>query len=171
MPLIFNYGPQSGWEQGTGVTNCLLRDGGSLLEQFCLKSLHSWVGRGAGLDLQDRPEETSRALRSGFFAGQTSLLMNEGIFLWIQDWVILKAWEGAEFCCRNQGTPWRCFFGPGQQATLQNVGDVALRVQFDSRSTKSRKDLPVSVTATQTMTECRFWRPVTILPSVYDEEA
>ena len=47
---------------------------------------------------------------------------------------------------------------PEQQATLQYVGDVALGVQFDFRKHKKRGDLPVSVTAAQTMTNCGFWR-------------
>ena len=52
MTLIFNYGPQSGWEQGTGGTNSFLGDDGLLLRQFCLKSLQSWVGRGVGVGIQ-----------------------------------------------------------------------------------------------------------------------
>ena len=36
---------------------------------------------------------------------------------------------------------------------------------------KAERDLPVSVTAAQTMTDCGFWRLVTILLSVVDEEA
>ena len=53
--------------------------------------------------------EKCTGLRSGLLAGQTSLLMNEEIFLWIQEWVILEAWERAEPCCRGQVTPWKCF--------------------------------------------------------------
>ena len=53
MPLIFNYGIQSDLERDTGVTNCFLGNGGPLLHQFYLKSLYSWVERGAGLGLQD----------------------------------------------------------------------------------------------------------------------
>ena len=49
----FNYGPQSGGERGTGSTKNFLSDGGPLLHKFCLKSLHSSVGREAGLGLQD----------------------------------------------------------------------------------------------------------------------
>ena len=53
MPLIFNYGPLSGWVRSTGGTSRFLRDGGPLFPQFCHKSLHSWVERGAGLGRQD----------------------------------------------------------------------------------------------------------------------
>ena len=38
---------------------------------------------------------------------------------------------------QEPGNPWKCFFGPRQQATLQNVGDVALGVLFDSRGHKA----------------------------------
>ena len=55
MPFIFNYGPQSGWKQYTGATKRVLRDDGPLLHQFCLKNLHSWVGKGAGIGLQIWP--------------------------------------------------------------------------------------------------------------------
>ena len=74
MPHIINYGPQSSWERGTGGTNCFLRDDGPLLHQLCLKSLHSWVGRGAGLGLHDWPDgEVQRVkvrapCRPGFLA-------------------------------------------------------------------------------------------------------
>ena len=40
-----------------------------------------------------------------------------------------------------------------------------------TESTKSRGDLQLSVTASQTMTDCEFWRLITILPSVDDEES
>ena len=36
---------------------------------------------------------------------------------------------------------------------------------------QSRGNLPISVTVAQTMTDCEFWRLVTILPSVNDDEA
>ena len=50
------------------------------------------------------------------------------------------------------------------------VDDVALGVQFNSRGQKSRGNLPISVNTAQTMTDYGFWRLVTILPSVDDEE-
>ena len=56
MHLIFSYGPQSDGERGTGCTNRFLRNGGPLFHQFYLKSLHSWVGKEAGLVLQDSPD-------------------------------------------------------------------------------------------------------------------
>ena len=78
MPIIFNYGPQSGRERGTCGTDCFLRNVGPLLHQFCLKSLHNWVGREASLDLQDWLDEEVQRAKSGLLAGQIFLLMNEG---------------------------------------------------------------------------------------------
>ena len=107
MPLIFNYGPQSGWERNTGGTNSFLMDGGPLFHQFCLKSLHSGVGREAGLGLKDWPDG------QGPLQVRLPCLWMRGFFLayewgdfclWMR--VILQAWEGAEFCCRVQGAPW-----------------------------------------------------------------
>ena len=91
MPLIFNYDPQSGCERGTGDTNRFLKDGGQLLRQFCLKRLHSWVGRGAGLGLQDSPYGEVQMVKIKAPCRPDSLLVNEGIFFLIRDWVILKA--------------------------------------------------------------------------------
>ena len=101
MPLIFNYGSQSGWERGTGGMNRFLRDGGPLLRKFCLKSLHIFWGEEQVLVSRIDQMEKSREFSSGLLAGKTSFLMNEGILLWIQDWVIWEAWEGAESSCRN----------------------------------------------------------------------
>ena len=115
MPLIFNWSPQSSREQGTGDTNRFLKDGGPLLLQFCLKTIHSWVGREAGLGLQDWPDEEVQNVTVRAPCRTDSLLMNEGIFLWIQDWMILEAWEGAESCCRDQGTPWKRFLAQGSR--------------------------------------------------------
>ena len=55
------------------------------------------------------------SLQQGSVPSHASLLMNEGIFLCIQNWVILEAWEGAESCCRNQRTPCKCFFAQGSR--------------------------------------------------------
>ena len=130
MPLIFDFGSQSGWERGTGGTNCL-RDVGPHLRA-------STVGWGEEQAFVSRINqmEKSRGLRSGLLAGQTSLFMNEGIFLWIQGWVILEAWEGADSCCRELFGMLLC---QGQQAPLQNVGDVALGVQFNSRGHEKQR--------------------------------
>ena len=46
--------------------------------------------------------------------------MNEGIFLWIQDWVVLEASEGSEDCCRDQGTHWKCFLAQGSTSKAHN---------------------------------------------------
>ena len=106
MPLIFNYGPQSGWERGTGGTNRFLVDAAHSFTSFALREEQALVSR---IDQM----EMSRGLRSRLLAGETSLLMNEGNFLWIQNWGILEAWKGAEFYCRNQRTPWKCLLAQG----------------------------------------------------------
>ena len=59
---------------------------------------------------------------------------------------------------------------PGEQTTLQSVCDVLLRVQFHSHWKRS-EDLPVTITAAHTITDCGFWHLVKILPSVVDKDA
>ena len=91
MPLISNYGTQSGWEQGTGDTNRFQRNAAHSFTSFALRaSTVGWEKEQAFVTRIGQVEK-SRGLRSGLLAGQTSLLMNEGNFLWIQDWVILEA--------------------------------------------------------------------------------
>ena len=85
--------------------------------------------------------EKSRGLRSGLLAGQTSLLMNEEIFLWIR---IRWSWkrERAQSSVARPENSLEILFSPGQQATLQNVGEEALRVQYDSREHKKQRRPP-----------------------------
>ena len=126
MPLIFNYGPQSGWERGTGCMNRFLRDG-CPLHQFCLKSLHSWV-RGAGLGLQDGSDgEVHRVkvrdpCRPNFLAYEWGdFPLNPGLGdLW--------SVRGCKILLQGPGNSLEVLLGPGQQATLQNIGYVALGV-------------------------------------------
>ena len=157
MSLIFNYGPQSDWEWSTGGTNCFLRDGGPLFHQFCLKNLYSWVGRGGGLVLHDWPDGEVQRIKVRALCRPDSLLMNEGIFLWIHNWVILEPWEGAEFCCRDQGTSLELLLGPEQQVALQNVGDVALGVKLDYRGYKKQSLCDGSPNPWQTADFCVWW--------------
>ena len=115
--------------------------------------------------------EKSRGLRSGLLAGQTSLLMNEKIFLWILNWVILEAWEGAESCRRDMRTPCRCFLAQGSRQLSKMFAIWRWEFNLSPESTKSRGNIMVSATAAPTMIYCGFWHLVTILPSVDDEEA
>ena len=123
MPFIFKYGPESGWELDTGGTNRLLRDSGPLVHQFSLKNLHSWVGRGADLGLQDWPDGKVQRVKVRAPCRPDFLAMNEGIFLWIQDWMILEVESvqspvagtreliGSASWTRAAGNPpkcWRC---------------------------------------------------------------
>ena len=52
--------------------------------------------------------------------------------------------------------------GSWQQFTFQNVRWL---FNFTPEGTKTRGDLPVAVTAAQTITEVGFWRRLTLLPS------
>ena len=74
--------------------------------------------------------------------------------------------RGRRVLLQGPGNALKVLLGSGQQATLQNVGDIALGVQFGFRGHKKQRKPSVSVTAVQTMRDCRFWHLVTILPSV-----
>ena len=110
--------------------------------------------------------EKPRGLRSGLFAGQTSLLMNEGIFLWIQNWVILEAWESAGTRQLLGGATW-----PRAADNLPKCRRWSAGSSIWLQRAQKAEGLQVSVTAAQTMTDCGFWRLVAILLSVDDEEA
>ena len=82
--------------------------------------------------------------------------------------------RGRRVLLQEPGNYLEVLLGPGQHETLYNVVDAALGVastNLTPEDTKSRGDLSVSVTATQTMTDCEFRRLATILLSVEDEEA
>ena len=58
--------------------------------------------------------------------------------------------KGRRVLLQGPENSWKVLLGTGQQATIQNVGDVALGVKLTPEDTKSRKNLPVSVTTAQT---------------------
>ena len=138
MLLTFNYGPQSGWQRGAGGTNCFLRDGGPLLHQFCLKSLHSWLGRGAGLGLQDWPDREVQRVKIKAPCRSDFLTYEWGDFLLNPGLGDLGSVRGRSVLLQEPENSLQVLLGPGQHATFQNVGDVALGVQFDSREHKKQ---------------------------------
>ena len=142
MPLIFSYGPQSGWERGTGGTNRFLRDGGPLFHQFCIKSLYSWVGSGAGLGLQDWPDGEVQRVKVRVPCRLDSLAYAWGDSLLNPGLSDLGSVKRRRVLLQRQGNSLEVLLGPGQQPTLQNVGDVAQRVQFDSRRHKKQRGPP-----------------------------
>ena len=171
MPLIFSDGPQSGWERGTRDTNYFLMDSGPLLHQFCHKSLHSWVGRGAGLCLQDWTDgEVERVkvrapCRPDFFANEwEDFLPNPGL-------ADLGSVRGRKVLLQGPRKSLDVLLGPGQQAILQNVGDIALGVQFDYRGHKKQRWPPCLCDDRPNHDRLRIWHLMTIFLSVDDEEA
>ena len=172
MPLIFNDGPQSGWERGTGGTNRFLRDGGSLLHEFGLKSFHSWVGRGAGLGLQDWPNGEVlrvkvRALCMPYFLdyewGDSPL--NPGV----DD---LGSVRGRRVMLQGPGNSLEVLLGPGQADNPPKCRwcDAGSSIWLQ----RAQKAEGISWSLWQSPKPWQssdFWRLVTILPSVDDEEA
>ena len=112
----------------------------------------------AGLALEDGPH---RKVYKGFISvlleGHTSLLMNAGMCAWTHRWVILEPCEGAKSCCKVQGAPSKCSRAHGNSSPS--------KMSESPESTKPRGDLPLAVTAAQTITEVGFWRRLTLLPS------
>ena len=60
--------------------------------------------------------------------------------------------------------------GPGEQGSRQPFM-YRSEFNFTPVGTKRSGDLPLAVTAAHTITDCGFWRQVSILPSVVDEDA
>ena len=96
--------------------------------------------------------------------------MNEGIFLRIHYWVNFKPWKGAKSCCRVHGSSLKCCLVQGSRQPSRMSETYRSEFNFTPVGTKRGGDLPVAVTAAHTITDCRFWRLVTILPSVVDED-
>ena len=142
MPLIFKHGSQSRWEQSTNGTNCFLRDGDPFLHQYCPKSLYSWVGRGAGFGLQDWTDEEIQKGKVRAPCRPDFLAYEWGYFprnLGLDD---LGSVRRRSVLLQRPGNFLEVLLGPGQQATHQHVGDVALEVQFDSRGHKKQREAP-----------------------------
>ena len=142
MSFVFNYGPQSGWERGTGGTVRYLRDGDPLLHQFRLKSLYSWVERGAGLGLQICPDEKIQRVKIRDSCRPVVIAYEWGDFPLIPGLGDLGSVRGRRFLLQGLGNHLEVLLCPGQQATFQNVGDVELGVQFDSRGHKKQRGPP-----------------------------
>ena len=67
--------------------------------------------------------------------------MNEGIFF-NSELNDLGSMSERKVLLQGPGNALKVLLGPGQQATLQNVGDVALKVQFDFRGHKKKREPP-----------------------------
>ena len=74
-------------------------------------SRESWEVRQALLSRMDHIEK-SKVDRSGLLEGQSSLLMNAGMWAWIHRWVFLEPSKGAESCWKVQGVLHRSALGP-----------------------------------------------------------
>ena len=121
-----------------------------------------WEGRQALLSRMNHTEK-SKGFRSGLLEGQSSLLMNAGMWAWIHRWVILEPCEGAESCWKVQGAPSKCFWAHGNSSPFKMSEMYRWLFNFTPEGTKTRGDLPVAVTAAQTITEVGFWRRLTLL--------
>ena len=121
-------------------------------------SRESWEVWQALLSRMDKTEKF-KEFRSGFLAGQSSLLMNAGMWAWIHLWVILEPCEGAESCA-----PSKCSRAHGSSSPSKMSEMFRWLFNFTPEGTKTRGDLPVAVTAAQTITEVGFWRRLTLLP-------
>ena len=112
--------------------------------------------------------ENSRWLKSRLFEGHSSLLMNAG--------------SGLNPALSHFGAMWRsrvllqsprCTIQvltcPVNQFSFQNVRNVISEcfctLSFTPEGTKMSGDLPVAVIAAHTITDCGFWRRLTLLPS------
>ena len=127
-------------------------------------SRQSWEVRQVLLSRMDHTEK-SKGFRSGLLEGQSSLLMNAGMWAWIHRWVILEPCEGAESCWNVQGAPSKCSRAHGNSSPSKMSEMYRWLFNFTSEGTKTKGDLPVAVTDAQTITEVGFWRLLTLLPS------
>ena len=127
-------------------------------------SRKSWEVRQALLSRMDHTEK-SKGFRSGLLEGQSSLLMNAGMWAWIHRWVILEPCKGAESCWKVQGVH-STFSRAHGNSSLSKMSEMyRCLFNFTPEGMKTRRDLPVAVTAAQTITEVGFWRRLTLLPS------
>ena len=127
-------------------------------------SRESWEVRQALLSRMDHTEKF-KGFRSGLLEGQSSLLMNEGMWAWIHRWVILEPCEGAESYWKVHGASSKCSRAHGN-SSLSKMSEMCRRLfNFIPEDTKTKEDLPVAVTEAQTITEIGFWRRLTLLPS------
>ena len=60
--------------------------------------------------------EKSRGLKSGLLERHSFLLINAGMWAWIQLWVIIEPCDGAESCWRVQGSPSKCLRAQGSSS-------------------------------------------------------
>ena len=95
--------------------------------------------------------------------GSVFLADEAGIWAWIYRWVILEPamWERRVFQC----APLKCSWAHGNSSPSKMSEMYRWQFNFTPESTKTRGDLPVAVTAAQTITELGFWRRITLLPS------
>ena len=97
--------------------------------------------------------------------------MNEGIFLRIHNWVNFEPWKGAESCWRVHSLSLKCCLAQGRRQTSRMSETYRSEFNFTPVATKRSGDLLVVVITSHTITDCGFWRLVTILPSVVNENA
>ena len=109
-------------------------------------SRESWEVRQVLLSRLDHTEK-SNEVRSGLLEGQSSLLMNVGMWAWIHRWVILEPCEDAESCWKVQGAPSKCYWAHGNSSSSKMSEMHRWLFNFTPEGTKTRGDLPVAVTA------------------------
>ena len=127
-------------------------------------SRETWEVRQALLSRMDHTKK-SKGFRCGLLEGQSSLLMNAGMWVWIHRWVILEPCECAESCWKVQGAPSKCSRAHDNSSPSKMSEMYRWLLNFTPEGTKTRGDLSVAVTAAQTITEVGFWRRLTLLPS------
>ena len=109
--------------------------------------------------------EKSRGFKSGLLEGHSSLLMNAGMWAWIQLWVISEPCDGEESCWRVEGAPSKCLHAQGSSSASKMSKMWCWLFSSTPQGTKMSGDLPVAVIAAHTITESGFWHLLTLLPS------
>ena len=105
--------------------------------------------------------EKSRALRSGLLEGHSSLLMNTGMWDWIQLWGHVTE--------RSLVEESKVHHRSSESLRVQGSSSVSKMYRwlfsFTPEGRKTSGDLPVDVIAAHTTTQSGFWRRLTLLPS------
>ena len=96
--------------------------------------------------------------------------MKDSIILWIHVCDILEPYDGAESCWRLHDNPWKCLSAQGSKWDFKMSETYHSEFNFTLEGTKTSRNLPDGVTAAQIITDCGYWRFVTILSLTELEE-
>ena len=72
---------------------------------------------------------------------------------------------GCRVLLEVQGAPLKCSCAQGNSSSSKMSKMYRCLFNFTPEGTKTKADLPVAVTAAQSITEVEFWRRLTLLPS------